>query len=65
MKINNTRCGWGKMHTPCNKNAAKEMESITGKWTPICSYHLKIKEINNRNNMWGGLLPIKTRELLK
>lgn len=57
------KCGWGRMYHSCSRKAVMEMESLTGKWTPICSYHLKIKERNNLNNPWGALFPIKTRNL--
>ena len=59
------KCGWGKMYHPCSKKAIKEMESITGKWTPICSYHLKIKErrYEREVNIWSNLFPINTRPL--
>lgn len=50
------------MHRGCHRVAVKEMQSLTGKWTPICKYHLNLKEHNNAINPWGGLLPITTRE---
>lgn len=56
------KCGWGRIHRGCHKVAVKEMQSLTGKWVPICNYHLNLKQHNNASNPWGGLLPITTRE---
>lgn len=58
------RCHWSKARfSSCNKKPILEMESLLGNWSPICKYHLELKQRNNDSNPWGGLFPIKTREL--
>lgn len=58
------KCRWSKtMYVSCRRKPVLEMESLTGNWSPICNYHLKLRQRNNDNNFWGALFEIKTRPL--
>ena len=57
------RCHWGYNRSFCKRKPILEMESLLGNWSPICKYHLGIRQRNNNNNPWGALFEIKTREL--
>lgn len=58
------KCGWGKMYRGlCGRAATVEMQTLTGRWTPICKRHLASKQRANLNNPWGALFPIETRPI--